>query len=83
MNINNTIALLVITFIIIAGVLVLYLGIKKKNQFGINISPLQCPKCGQQAPSIRKPKNIGQALWGGFTCNKCGAEIDKWGALKK
>ncbi len=83
MNINNAIALLVITLIIIAGVLILYFGIKKKNRFGINISPPQCPECGQQAPSIRKPKNLGQVLWGGFTCNKCGAEIDKWGKLKK
>jgi len=82
MDINNTIALLIIALIIAVGVLVLYFGVKKRNRFGINISSLQCPECGQQAPAVRKPKNLSQTLWGGFTCGKCGAEIDKWGKLK-
>jgi hypothetical protein len=28
---------------------------------------------------IRKPKNRRQALWGGWTCEACGLEYDKWG----
>ena len=28
---------------------------------------------------VRKPTSFRQAAWGGWTCSKCGCEIDKWG----
>ena len=28
---------------------------------------------------VRKPTSFRQAAWGGWTCFKCGCEIDKWG----
>ena len=46
---------------------------------GINTKRLVCPSCGAEAPKFRKPKNKRQLLWGGFTCEQCGAEVDKWG----
>lgn len=42
-----------------------------------------CPCCGELLPKIRAPKNFKQALWGGWSCNHCGAELDKWGRLTK
>jgi hypothetical protein len=33
-----------------------------------------CPLCGHPAPAARLPKNLRQALWGTFTCAKCGLE---------
>ena len=59
--------------------LVLIDTVRQKGRFGINVRVPNCPKCGQPAPVIRKPKSIRQFLWGGCTCTKCGCEIDKWG----
>ena len=39
----------------------------------------KCPDCGELFPRFRKPANRGQALWGGYTCAKCGCEIDRKG----
>ena len=59
-------------------VLVIF-GTVVKNRWGINLDPVSCPRCNTLFPRIRQPQNIQQALWGGGTCAKCGAEVDKWG----
>jgi hypothetical protein len=41
--------------------------------------PVKCPNCAEPMPTIRKPKNRRQALWGGWTCPKCGCELDRRG----
>jgi len=82
MSTKEIISLLVIALLLITGWLVLYIGNKRKNKFGINTSELKCPTCGLAAPATRKPKNTSEALWGGFTCEQCGAEVNKWGKLK-
>tara|TARA_R100000005_G_scaffold93234_1_gene68217 strand:- start:149 stop:421 length:273 start_codon:yes stop_codon:yes gene_type:complete len=57
---------------------------KRKSQWGINASALSpkkelhCPNCNTVLPKVRKPANLRQALWGGFTCAGCGKEYDKW-----
>lgn len=38
-----------------------------------------CPNCGTQQPAQRKPTSWRQALFGGWTCAKCGTEIDRHG----
>ena len=43
--------------------------------------PVKCPNCGTIQPKARKPKNRKQTLWGGWTCNKCGCEIDAKGKM--
>ena len=53
--------------------------IRRRGKWGINLKPAVCTECGTPAPVIRKPKNRQQALWGGWTCSKCGCELDKWG----
>ncbi len=52
---------------------------RKRGRWGINLRPVRCPKCGKPAPAVRWPKNRRQALWGGWTCEACGTEFDKWG----
>lgn len=47
--------------------------------WGINLSPVSCPRCGTRQPRFRKPQNERQMLWGGGTCPACGCEMDKWG----
>jgi hypothetical protein len=43
--------------------------------------PLACPRCGTEIPLFRKPANTSQALWGGNTCQGCGAVLDRKGRV--
>jgi hypothetical protein len=38
-----------------------------------------CPTCGTKQPAQRKPTSLRQLMWGGWTCNTCGTEIDRNG----
>jgi predicted RNA-binding Zn-ribbon protein involved in translation (DUF1610 family) len=49
------------------------------GKMGINLDKVDCPECGDTVPVIRKPENIRRALWGGWTCKKCGTEMNKYG----
>jgi hypothetical protein len=73
------VCLILILVIGITVSLVLIDTVRQKGRFGINLNVPNCPKCGEQAPVIRKPKTVRQFLWGGGNCAKCGSEIDKWG----
>lgn len=67
----------------VLGVVLLVLlirGTQQKTNLGLNLSVANaCPSCGAALPAVRAPKNLRQALWGGWTCAKCGVELDKWG----
>jgi hypothetical protein len=40
----------------------------------------KCPDCGGSLLSLfRIPTNTRQALWGGWTCQECGCEVDRRG----
>lgn len=39
----------------------------------------ECAGCGELMPKLRKPANTRQMLWGGWTCQKCGCELDRKG----
>lgn len=72
--------LLIVLLSILAGGLVLVIfGTVRKNAWGVNLNPVNCPRCNRPMPQIRKPKSASQAMWGGWTCEACGCEIDKWG----
>jgi hypothetical protein len=47
--------------------------------YGLLQKPRVCPECGTPAPKVRKPANRRQMLWGGWTCPKCGCELDRRG----
>ena len=53
------------------GVLALGLLLPRRN----------CPTCGEPLPKFRRPRNMRQRLWGGSTCPRCGAEVDRRGRL--
>lgn len=72
---------IVVASVIILGILLVAVGTVRKNSWGINLEPVSCPACGSPMPQVRQPKSRRQALWGGWTCAKCGSEIDKWGCL--
>lgn len=70
---------LLILLALAIGLVFLVLGTLKKGKMGINLAKTVCAHCGAPMPSIRKPANLRQALWGGWTCAQCGTENDKWG----
>lgn len=55
--------------------------ISEPAKWKVNLQPTTCSKCGYDLPQIRKPKNLRQVLWGGWTCPNCGAELDKSGNI--
>lgn len=64
-------------------ILVVFLSIRQETQakgrWGLNLQRTCCPTCDATLPFIRKPTSRRQKLWGGWTCEACGTEIDKWG----
>jgi hypothetical protein len=71
---------LVYFLVFMSAVTVIVIAIwPRTGEWGINLSKVHCPKCGDPMPRIRKPKNERQRLWGGWTCSKCGCEMDKYG----
>jgi len=62
----------------VVGVLVVY-GTVAKNEWGVNLDRVSCPRCNTPAPTPPEPRSFRQARWGEWTCPVCGAEVDKWG----
>jgi len=55
------------------------LRIFEGKRMGLNLKrDLKCPSCQVPLPMVRRPQNLSQALWGGWTCKNCGNEFDKW-----
>jgi len=66
----------------ILSVLVFYAIIQvwpKSGKMGISTKTVNCPRCGLKAPMFRRPTNLKQVLWGGWTCARCKCEFDKYG----
>jgi len=71
--------LLIIGAVLGVGMLLVIHGTIFKTRWGINmVAQLECPGCHKTRGRIRAPRNLRQALWGGFTCDHCGLELDKW-----
>ena len=64
---------------LLGGLALLVLGTIFQTRFGLNFRGARCAECGKKAPTVRAPKNLYEMLWGGWTCEKCGQENDKWG----
>jgi hypothetical protein len=72
---------IVVASLVLLGILLVVIGTVTKNRWGINLESGDCPACGSPISQVRQPKSLRQALWGGWTCSKCGCEMDKWGRL--
>ena len=44
---------------------------------------VKCEVCKKPMPFFRIPENKKQLLWGGWTCENCGSELDRKGNLIK
>src|SRR6185295_1416630 len=47
----------------------------------MNTRGVRCPKCGKKMPLVNFNASFAQILWGGWTCPKCGCEMDSWGRV--
>jgi RNase P subunit RPR2 len=56
---------------------------KNKSKLGINLKRVYCPVCGTKQSIVRMPESVDQALYGGTTCPKCHANLDKYGEVIK
>jgi hypothetical protein len=63
----------------LVGLLFVAHGTLVKNRWGINLDEVACPACGASGGVLRAPRSLRQVLWGGWTCQKCGCVMDKWG----
>ena len=61
------------------GLLLVIYGTVARNRWGINLAKVVCPSCNTPLTGTQKTRSLKQALWGGYICPACGAEIDKWG----
>jgi transposase-like protein len=50
--------------------------------FAMSRKPVNCPSCGREQPKMRKPATWQQAMWGGYTCEGCGADLDARGRVR-
>ena len=64
---------------LLGGVALLFIGTLMKARFGINLGKARCGECREPAPTVRVPKTTYEILWGGWACEECGCENDKWG----
>lgn len=51
--------------------------------FALSRKPVKCANCGREQPKMRGPANVQQAMWGGYTCHGCGADLDANGKVRK
>jgi hypothetical protein len=65
--------------VVVAGAVFMWRQSKTGGRWGISLSRKSCPRCGTPMPIIRKPASKEEILWGGWTCRKCGARLDKYG----
>ena len=73
------IGLIVICGALVVGLALVIHGTLAKHKWGINLDSVSCPRCNTLLPVMRMPRSLQQAMWGGWTCGTCGAEVDKWG----
>ena len=69
-------------FALFLGLVALIVGTIMKTRFGMNFSAARCGECDNPAPTVRVPRSFYETLWGGWTCDRCGCENDKWGRLR-
>jgi len=83
---NGTFLLIILFFVaavpIVAGLFVRR-QIRTKGKFALRPLRVVCPHCRSPQPFIREPNSFKQMMFGGYTCETCGTEIDKYGRAQE
>jgi len=75
---TSTLLIFIGLAVLIGGLIVLRQS-QMKGRWGIGSLTASCPRCGAQLPAIRKPASFHEMVWGGWTCERCGCKVDKYG----
>jgi DNA-directed RNA polymerase subunit RPC12/RpoP len=59
----------------------LYFRYRRDLISGIGQVPHRCSRCHEELPRFRLPRSFRQAILGGWTCKRCGSEIDRHGLV--
>jgi len=54
---------------------------KTKPAIALNLNAVNCPKCSTRQPQTRFPRNWRQFFFGGWTCERCETEMDRFGRV--
>jgi hypothetical protein len=65
--------------VLTVGIILIFVQTLTRGKWGIGQLRGTCPRCSAPMPPIRKPASLGEAMWGGWTCQKCGCKVDKYG----
>jgi hypothetical protein len=66
--------------VLVSAMLVAILLVRRQRQVrGIGLFGAVCPRCAEPLPPTRKATSLKEALWGGWTCPKCGCKVDRYG----
>ena len=81
---NYLTSFIILLVILGVGGILLFLVLRDtargKGRWRISPKSVNCPRCSEPTPQIRIPTSVRQTAWGGWTCARCGCEMDKWGA---
>jgi predicted RNA-binding Zn-ribbon protein involved in translation (DUF1610 family) len=67
-----------VAFMVVA--IVLFIRLRHRiTPPGDSLLDIHCPQCGEHQPLVRMPTSVRQAMLGGYTCQKCGCEMDRYG----
>jgi hypothetical protein len=85
-DMNGTFLLIILFLVVmvpgVAGLLV-QRQIATKGKFGLGPLIVVCPNCRLPQPFFREPNSFKQMMFGGYTCESCGTEIDKHGRAQE
>jgi hypothetical protein len=66
--------------IVVAAMVVSFFLVRRTTQYrGLGLFGAVCPRCASPLPPIRKATSLSETLWGGWTCEKCGCKVDRYG----
>jgi hypothetical protein len=83
---NGTFLLIILFFVVVVpSVVVLFIRRQTRamGKFGLGPLMVVCPNCRYPQPFIREPASFKQMMFGGYTCEACGTEIDKYGRAQE
>lgn len=80
---NDIVVIILLCFSVVAAIAaaksVCVFMNRRRHLIGFHFGTINCPKCTEPVPKTRKPRSVRQELYGGWTCQACGAEMDKNG----
>ena len=69
--------------VVLGVVLVAREAARRRGSWWAVFDRSRCRGCGEPSPIYRWPQGVSQAVLGGWTCQSCGLECDRWGEARR